>query len=93
MKPILVLSALFLLTGCAVVAELTETVPVQSAIPVMPEFATDAGKACARSCQANFTAGNVSCGLMTGGADTARQRAQCFNNSNQMLAECYSTCE
>ena len=79
------------LTGCAVVEELTATTPVQSEVPAMPEFVTDVGKACARSCQVNYTTGNESCGLIVGGA--AEQRAQCFNNSNILLGECYSTCE
>ena len=77
-----------LLTGCSIVEDLSGT-PVQSEAPAMPELVTDVGKACARSCQANYTAGNQSCGLV----NNARQRAQCLNNSNQILAECYSTCE
>ncbi len=78
-----------LLTGCSIVEDLSAT-PVQSEAPAMPELVTDVGKACARSCQANYAAGNQSCGLIV---NSAPQRAQCLNNSNQILAECYSTCE
>ncbi len=85
MKNTIVLAVLVLtITACA---------GIQAPAPTMPQFATEDGKACARSCQAMYVDANQSCSLMVGGARTAAQREQCFNSSNQMLAECYSTCE
>ncbi len=65
----------------------------QSPVPPMPKFETDQGKMCARSCQSTYAQCNQACSQMIGGATTARQRKQCLSNCNQILSDCYSTCE
>ncbi len=59
----------------------------------MPKFATEKGKACARSCQATYSQCSFACSQMIGGVATAQQRQQCLNNCNTILDDCYSTCE
>jgi len=73
----------FLFYGCA----------TQSANPVMPKYNTDQQKACARQCQQTYAFCNSGCAEMKGGLTTAKQREKCLNNCNQILADCYSTCE
>jgi len=85
MRRLLIMAAFVLaIVGCA---------GVQTPAPTMPNFKTENGKACARSCQATYAQCNQGCSLMVGGARTASQREQCLNNCNQTLRECYTTCE
>ena len=73
----------FVMAGCA----------TQNAVPVMPKFTTESGKACARACQATYSQCTMACSQMIGGATTARQRGKCLNNCNQVLEDCYLSCE
>jgi hypothetical protein len=75
-----------ILSGCVSSAT---TVP----LPQMPQLSTTAGKECARQCQGRHADSNQSCSLMVGGARTALQRAECLDNSNTILSDCYQTCE
>lgn len=61
----------------------------QQPAPTMPKFTTDKGKACARECQATYAVCNQGCGI----SRNSSQREKCFNNCNQILGECYTTCE
>ncbi len=74
----------FVLTGCAV---------KQKPSPVMPYFETKEAKACGISCKATVTQCNLNCSHIDASEVTVSQRVQCFNNCNQILAECYSNCE
>jgi len=79
------LALIMVVSGCALLT--------QSSAPIMPEFSTEQGKSCARSCQTIYSQCNQSCGAMVGGTRTASQREKCFNNCNQVLSDCYLTCE
>lgn len=74
----------FVMAGCA----------TQTAVPVMPQFTTEAGKACARNSQATYSQCNLACGEMrVKGLTTTKQREQCLNNCNQILKDCYTSCK
>ena len=89
-KKKLVLVGFTLLTGLLIALNGCST---QSPPPAMPKFTTDQGKACARECIAINSQCIEACSKMVGGTTTAMQRAQCLDNCNQTLADCYSTCE
>lgn len=65
----------------------------QTPAPAMPKLTTEQSKSCARSCQSMYAQCNTGCSQMVGGVATAAQRRQCLDNCNQILKECYSTCE
>jgi len=65
----------------------------QQANPVMPKYNTNQQKSCARECQHTYALCNSGCSEMEGGLTTAKQREKCLNNCNQILADCYTTCE
>ena len=80
---IFVIFLTFIILGCA----------TQTNATVMPQFTTENCKECARNCQMIYAQCNEACSQMVGGATTARQREQCLNNWNQILKDCYWSCE
>ncbi len=82
-----------ILGGVTVLLILTVSCATQQPAPAMPKYTTEAGKACARSCQATYAQCNLACSQMIGGTPAALQRGQCLNNCNATLSDCYSTCE
>jgi hypothetical protein len=60
----------------------------QSTVPVMPELKTEHAKECARDCQTTYSQCNMACSEM--GLAT---RSKCLDNCNQILKDCYVTCE
>ena len=79
--------------GIILVALVVAGCATQTPVTVMPRFTTEAGRACARNCQATYAQCSNACSGMVGGAATAKQREQCLNNCNQILKDCYSSCE
>jgi hypothetical protein len=77
----ILLSAFTICFGCT----------AQQQVPAMPQFTTKEGKGCARECQLIYAQCNGGCSQMIGLA--VKQRKQCLNNCNQVLTDCYSTCE
>jgi hypothetical protein len=65
----------------------------QTAAPAMPKIQTDKGKDCGSYCQANHSQCIQGCRSIGGAIDAFGARAECFNNCNQKLSECYSNCE
>ncbi len=65
----------------------------QGPVPPMPNFSTEKGKSCARTCQSIFATCGGGCSKMIGGMLTVMPRQQCFDNCNRTLGDCYSTCE
>ncbi len=61
--------------------------------PPMPSYTTEAGKACARTCQDKSSNCKLACGQMMRGATTSRQRGQCLDDCDATLPDCYSKCE
>jgi hypothetical protein len=80
---IMLVVAFALLLGCA----------TQEPVPTSPDLATEAGKTCARTCQATYAQCNNACVQMTGAAITARQRMQCLNNCDRTMSNCSLTCQ
>ncbi len=76
-KVVFLILIVLFLSGCS-----------QSTVPVMPEFTTENGKICARDCQSTYSQCNMACSDM--GLAT---RSKCLDNCNQILKDCYSTCE
>lgn len=74
----------FVMAGCA----------TQNKAPVMPKFETQAGKVCARGCQQTYSQCNMACGDVVGkNYAIEKQRQRCLNNCNQLLEDCYLSCE
>jgi len=61
----------------------------QAAVPVMPQFTTEAGKECGRICQGTYSQCTGGCGPIVSNS----QRRQCLNNCNQILKDCYTSCK
>lgn len=61
--------------------------------PPLPSYHTEAGRACARTCQDTSSSCKLGCGTLMRGATTSRQRSQCSERCNATLADCYATCE
>jgi len=83
MKILVVIAALSVLSGCA----------AQTSTPTMPPVMTAEAKTCARSCQENYTQCEQACSEMIGHAATARQRYKYMTDCEQILQDCYVTCE
>ncbi len=83
MKTLVVIAALAALSGCA----------AQTPTPTMPPLMTAEAKTCARSCQATYPQCEQACGEMVGHAAIARQRYKCMTDCEQVLQDCYVTCE
>jgi len=80
LKKLIILGLILVLYSCGY--------QVQEPAPVMPKYSTDKGKACARECQLIYASCNDSCIGFRGHRDRG-----CLSNCNQLLGECYSTCE
>ena len=84
MRRIFVLILISVLTGCA----------SPGTVPNMPTFNTVDGKYHARECQASYAACVSACSREVGyGAVGAYQRKKALNNCNEILEDCYKTCE
>ena len=66
---------------------------VQYAAPEMPTYATEEARACARGCQEIYTQCGQTCTDIPGGWGSSAQRAQCFDNCNTLLGDCYTSCD
>ncbi len=63
-----------------------------TSIPNMPSFTANAEKVCARSCQKTYVDCTQSYSMMATGL-VYEKNDSIFSNCNQILGECYSTCE
>lgn len=81
-KNILLLASFAIIIGCAT---------TQNPVPKMPNFTTEEGKSCARTCQSTYADCNMACNQRSN--LEVSQRVQCLNNCNQILADCYSSCK
>ena len=82
MRRIFILVAIVVLTGC-----------VQSKVQEMPVFNTADGKFHARECQLAYAACVSACRQEVGGIPALYQRKANLENCQQILEDCYKTCE
>ena len=87
MKVAILIIGVLILMGCAQIDKQTDA-------PVMPRYSTDSERVCGRSCQGLYVQCNHGCSQFPV-SDTPgyAQRVKCFNNCNQTLKDCYSSCE
>jgi hypothetical protein len=81
-KAILIMVLIFVLMGCA----------AQGNVPVMPNYETQVERACARTCQDIYSRCSPACGHFNDSWLFGKQK-RCLDNCNQVLKDCYSSCE
>ena len=79
---ILIMILVFVLMGCA----------MQGNVPVMPTYETQVERACARTCQDVYSRCNPVCSQFDDSFLFGKQK-RCLDNCNQVLKDCYSSCE
>jgi len=80
---ILITILIFILVGCA----------TQGNVPAMPKYETQSERACARKCQDTFAQCNLPCTQYQDGFLFPKKGKRCLDNCNQVLRDCYSSCE
>jgi hypothetical protein len=91
MKAAILIIGVLVLMGCA---QLSQEISQQTDVPVMPMYSTESERVCGRDCQGVYAQCSHGCSQFpVFDAPAHAQRVTCFNNCNQTLKDCYSSCE